>query len=210
MEAKLRTTGELPPSRFVVGLDLGQAQDFSAVAVVERAAALKLPLEVAPNKRLAWRWSFDVRHLERLPLGTSYVDQVRHVRQLLLTAPLRGARLVLDQTGVGRPVADLFRAAGLRPELVTITGGSEASEPTPGEHRVPKVELISRLQALLHEGRFRVAEQLPQARLLLDELKNFEISYTAHGAMTFSARSGRHDDLVLAAAIAVWYAADQR
>ena len=38
--------------------------------------------------------------------------------------PLDGqAPLVVDQTGVGRPVVDLFREVGLKPIAVTLTAG---------------------------------------------------------------------------------------
>ena len=67
--------------------------------------------------------NFDVRHLQRLPLGTSYVDQVAHVKALLARPPLRfqDVALCLDQTGVGAPVGDLFEAGGLKPIRVTFT-----------------------------------------------------------------------------------------
>ena len=71
---------------------------------------------------------------------------------------------------------------------------------------VPKLNLISRLQALLHEGRLKILRSLPEAEALIRELQDFRAQYTDAGHMTFTARSGRHDDLVLALAIAAWYA----
>jgi hypothetical protein len=71
---------------------------------------------------------------------------------------------------------------------------------------VPKLTLVSRLQALLHEGRLKILRELAEAETLVRELQDFRIEFTAAGHLTFNARSGKHDDLVLALAIAVWRA----
>ena len=75
-------------------------------------------------------------------------------------------------------------------------------------HGVPKLDLVSRLQALLHEGRLKIHKDLAEADTLVRELQDFRCEFTAAGHLTFNARSGKHDDLVLALAIAVWRAAD--
>ena len=56
---------------------------------------------------------FQVGHIERLPLGTTYPAIVHHVGRVLGRLP--GAELVIDYTGVGRPVFDLFRYSGVFP-----------------------------------------------------------------------------------------------
>jgi len=71
---------------------------------------------------------------------------------------------------------------------------------------VPKLTLVSRLQALLHQGRLKIQRELAEADTLVRELQDFRVEYTATGHLTFNARSGKHDDLVLALAIAVWRA----
>jgi hypothetical protein len=110
-------------STFVVGLDLGQSADPSAIAaleVLDRPDAVYRPN--AAEMKVGRRRTLALRHLERLPLQTSYTDVVSHVGRLLDTAPLRGdASLVIDLTGVGRPVFDMFEEARLRPIGVSIT-----------------------------------------------------------------------------------------
>ncbi len=79
-----------------MGLDLGQKQDFSAVAVVERD-------EVGCMR---------VRYLERMALGTPYVNVVSRVSEIMQQPELAGqSRLVVDATGVGAPVVEMLRAA---------------------------------------------------------------------------------------------------
>ncbi len=197
-----------PPSDFTVGLDLGQAQDPSALAVVERR---RVRDEAKPWTEEYYH-TFHLRHLERLSLGMLYPQQVAHVRRLLDTAPLcGGARLVLDRTGVGRPVADLFVAAGLRPRPIAVTIVAGDVETRDGaDWRVGKLRLVSRLQALLHAGELKVAAALPLADVLVQELSDFQVKYSDTGHASFGARSGRHDDLVLALAIAVWHSSRQQ
>jgi hypothetical protein len=180
---------------YTVGLDLGQVSDPTALAVLEH------------------RWdegepAFDCPHLRRWPLGTPYPDIVRDVAGVLRTPALGGAALVVDGTGVGRAVVDLFSAAGLAPVPVTIHGGEQVTADEQGGFRVPKRDLAGVLQVLLQGGRLRIARGLPAATLLAAELLNFRVKInlkTAHD--TYEAwREGDHDDLVLAVALAAWHA----
>ena len=147
---------------------------------------------------------FQVGHLERVPLGTPYPGIVAHVGRLLDKLPA-GTELVIDLTGVGRPIFDMFVYSGISPLGVLITAG--ASETRDGPIcGVPKLTLVSRLQALLHEGRLKILRELAEAETLVRELQDFRVEFTAAGHLTFNARTGKHDDLVLALAIAVWRA----
>src|SRR4051812_8789769 len=99
---------------YLLGLDLGQTTDFTALAVIERPPA-------GGGEPV-----YALRHLQRFPLGTPYTTIVPTVARLADTGPLRGhSTLVVDQTGVGRPLVEmLFKApvpCGVVP--VTITGG---------------------------------------------------------------------------------------
>ena len=196
-------------TRFIVGLDLGQAGDYTALAVLEKVWVER---EGQPRAR------YDVGHLERPPLGTPYPDVVALVRGRVAALLARGAAatLVVDQTGVGRPVVDLLRRAGVGCPLVpvTITAGHAATE-VAGERswerafHVPKRELVSTLAVLLQTGRLRVAAGLPAAAILIQELLAFRARVTAAGHDAYGAggdwREGAHDDLVLAVALAAWY-----
>jgi hypothetical protein len=181
---------------YYLGLDIGQSIDPSAIAIVQRLLpeGAKRPL-------------FRCGHLERLPLASSYPKVVARVRQLLFQRPFLGrTELVVDYTGVGRPVNDLFVAEGLRPVRVTITAGSEALKADNGDWHVAKQVLISQVQTLLHDGRLHILESLAEAPILKAELEDFRAIVTDSGRWTFGARSGAHDDLILGLAIALWRA----
>lgn len=189
-----------------VGIDVGQAHDPTAIAIVSRiTTATTNPalssLNPEPNPR------YEVQHLERLRLGMPYPAQVDHLEALLNRSPLHrlAPRVLVDYTGVGRPVFDMFagRHALRRAQGVVITGGRETSGNAAG-WSVPKGELVSKLQALLHAGELRIAASLPDAPVLLRELQDFRVRFTESGNATFNAREGAHDDLVLALALAVF------
>jgi hypothetical protein len=217
----MTTAALASPPRYVLGLDLGQAQDYTALVVAQ-------PSDANPP-------TIDVGHVERLPLGTRYPAVVEHVGAVVnaLRRPTHGhdwvgrarkerrpvspdVTLVCDYTGVGRPVFDMLVDAGLDCDLVgvTITAGQtvqriEELGRTVGMH-VPKRVLASAVQVVLHEGRLRIAHGLPQAGILTGELANFRAKIGASGHDSYGAgddwREGNHDDLVLALALASWWA----
>ena len=180
--------------RYTAGVDLGQSQDYTAICIVRRVEE--------PGQKPV----FQVGHLERLPLNTPYPNIVGHVVDLLCRPQLRGrAELVIDFTGVGRPVFDMFRVQGVSPIGVSITGGTAITNDGL-IWSVPKGHLISRVQALLHDGRLKIHSDLVDASALVNELQNFRAEFSDTGYIKFNARSGTHDDLVLALAIALWRA----
>jgi hypothetical protein len=196
--------------RWIVGVDLGQANDPTAVAVLHHRVT---PLNTWTRNPRAQLYRqdrterFDVRHLERLPLGLAYPVQVQRVASLIERPPLSaGHTLVIDETGVGRAVADIFDGASLRPNRVTITAGLETTQHGARTWHVPKSALISGLDARLHTGELKIAAALTDGAALRDELKDFQRKVSDAGRATYAARTGAHDDLVLSVAIALWFA----
>jgi hypothetical protein len=156
---------------------------------------------------------FAVVHAERLPLGTSYPEVVDHIGEVLTRPPLRdNCHLVIDESGVGRAVGDMFDQAGLRGVRVSITAGTDANklDGHPRRWSVAKSLLISGVDARLHSGELRFAAELGEAHAIAEELKDFRRHLTAAGRATYQARVGRHDDLVLAVAIALWWTTERR
>ncbi len=179
---------------FFVGLDLGQSNDYTAVSILER---------VGDHREN----SYQVRHLERVR-NVPYPQIVDKVSSMMHNPTLEdSAYLVIDQTGVGAPVVDLFQQAGLRPIGVLIHGGDKATHEI-GTWRVPKRDLVGTLQVFFQSGRLKISKKLPLASVLQTELLNFKVKIdpvTAHDS--YSAwRDNEHDDLVLATALACWWA----
>jgi phage FluMu gp28-like protein len=179
-------------NRFYLGLDLGQRRDPSAVAVVEWAEGSLL-----------------LRHVERVPLGTPYPKVVARMRRMVEHAELRGqCALAVDATGVGSPVVEMLRAAGLNCEVcaVTITGGERENQTASGWN-VPKQDLIAGVQVLLERGELRIAPKLREVGPLVRELMDMKAVRRRGGTLRLGADGcGEHDDLVIALALACWRA----
>jgi hypothetical protein len=188
-------------STFTVGVDLGQAQDYTAVVVVEHQSAWVGGLP----ERKHFPELYMARHVERLPLKTTYPAVVDAIKRLMADGQLKAARLVVDATGVGAPVVDLLRKAGLNPAAVMITAGGKETRDGLTYH-VPKRDLVGQVQVLLQSGKLKIADGLPLGPKLVQELLAFKVTIdpkTAHDSYA-AWREGDHDDLVLALALACW------
>lgn len=125
-------------------------------------------------------------------------------------------RLVVDGGGVGAPVVDSLKAAGLEPIPVILTGGSQVNR-REGGYTVPKGDVVAAVQLLLEGRRLQIPEELPHAETLTRELEGFRYDYSPRGQIRYGAGpaagedvlwrgDGSHDDLLLATAIAAWHA----
>ena len=194
----------------VIGVDIGQVRDFSALVVAELEGD-----------------RFVIRHVERVRLGTAYPQVADRIRQVYegaveQIAPEVGRHHLLppgqalekakesvfirvDMTGVGRGIFDLVRER-LGPVNLTgvsLTSGEKCSVGVRAkEGTCSKLYLVSRLQALIATGRI-VLPETEEARALAQELLDFELRVTSDASLTFGAfRTGQHDDLVVALGLA--------
>ena len=142
---------------------------------------------------------YQIGTILRLPLGTDYIHAVDAVHALLRKCP-PGTELVIDGTGIGKPVADIFKWRGIVPWCVTATAGT-AQTMDHGQRtaNVPKLMLVSRLQSLLFGGQLKIAHDLAEATAFLQELRDFRVEYSASGQMNYNSRPGKHDDIVRSA-----------
>ena len=176
---------------YYMGLDLGQAHDYTAAAVVERAELT--------GEWSAAMWTYRkivtlrLRYLERIPLGTPYPDVVARVRQITRSKDLEGrCSAAVDATGAGRPVVDLLREADLGCTIlpVVLTGGHTEGMDQ-GYYTVPKRDAITGLQVLLQKGELRIAAGLPLGETLVKEMMDMRVKTTALGHEQFGALAGR-------------------
>jgi hypothetical protein len=207
--------------KYLFGLDLGQTNDYTAVVALERLQEVTTEqVFTGRDRTIAYSSDWEARrtardatyhllHLERLPLGMSYPAMVDRVKALVLAPEVEGRyALVIDQSGVGRPVFDLFHKAGLDAYGVTITGGTAASRVSTTEFKVAKQLLVSVTQVVIQArepARLKYAGGLQGLDTLRAELGAFRVQTTKAANETYEAREGSHDDLVLALALALWF-----
>lgn len=184
----------MPAVSYVLGIDPGQANDPTAVALLE--------LDTAD------RPIYHLRGLHRFPLGTPYTKLPDAIAKKLKREPLAGrTSLAIDSTGVGAPVVEHFQTALLDVPLyaITITAGAAVTGTSRKPH-VPKRDLIGTTSVILEQHRLRIAREMRDTPALEDELLAYRRSISDHGADTYTAPIGTHDDLVLALSLALWTA----
>lgn len=207
-----------------IGCDLGRADGFSALVAIEKigqsllaSGAPEAPwatlggLRPGRGEPLDQPIKLQVRHIERFPPATPPLTIIRRVRALTpkrLSGPRRFEPhyLVVDATGVGLSAIDAFRAARLLPMPVVIGGDDVSYEG--GFYRVPKRDLARSMKLLLNKSWLHATNELPLWDLLKDELQDFaaRASISSGSPWEEAWRDGEYGDLVLAAALACWYA----
>lgn len=204
--------GYTPSPPVYIGADIGQKRDPTALAVVE-----------AFDGRVGNGWpiyTFETRHLERLPLNTDYpsvADRIMQVAERVqeMERPIGVAvpkiTIIVDATGVGAPVVDLLRQRLYRSSIklteATFTHGDKVNGRTgQAKMTVGKAYLVSRMQALFQTARIRLPKGHTEASALTDELLNYEIKIDADANDKYGAfKTGKHDDLVTALGLAVLF-----
>jgi hypothetical protein len=204
-----------------VGIDVGQIKDPTAVCVCEVTQVDTGKVRYAAKQTLGkpdhkgnWipatgidpvmRSEYTVRHIRRLPLGTSYPDVAEHIADMLCNDLFqnRNVRVLIDVTGVGRAIYDdLKREISLRPKCkhiilkpISFVHGEKYNK-TLGT--LGKAFLVSKLQSAL-QGRRVHAPDTPEMKATIDELRVYEIKVTDEGKDTYGASIGKHDDLATA------------
>jgi hypothetical protein len=190
-----------------VGLDLGQANDFTALAVLAR------PLV---DSRKPWRLRrppYTLGHLERFHMGTPYREIFAGLREMLCKPPLYRSIVAVDITGVGQAVVNHLKESLLGPDVhcllctAAITSGQAAGDVAGVGWCIPKKELVGVLQVFLQNRRLQIPRTLPHATLLVEELEKFKMKVKAPRAdqSLEDWREGPHDDLVFAVGLAAYY-----
>jgi hypothetical protein len=223
----------LPPPPF----DWDAAVNFDAQREAERRFKQRSPFYVGeaafdaesaipelPKPQMERRYL--CRTLRKWPLGTSYVIVVNEVRklcahqrlQVTLEGRIEPPTLVIDATGLGAPVVDMFLAAKVPARLVAISITSGDSVRQDDEHHwhwyVPKIILVSTLQVLLQSARVdwpsnlkdpKTGEDMKDA--MMKELADFRMKAAKSEKKNpqFEADSGSHDDVLMSCCYPLWW-----
>ncbi|MBL8176005.1 MAG: terminase family protein [Bryobacterales bacterium] len=208
-EAKARACGVTPPPPpdYFIGVDVGQSRDYSAIAIVERATVIS-----GPQDRITYEWPKTtlrtLRFLHRVPLGTSFAGIAALVAAITRHPAIQGGsnRLIVDGTGVGRPVVEQIRSHHPDPILHTVIITSGSNETRTGDtHGIPRKTLLGLLELSLQNSAFKISRGLPLANALLEELNNLQRDPdNPYNDELRPVRPSIHDDLVFATALAYW------
>jgi hypothetical protein len=156
---------------YVMGVDLGTVNDYTVITVIDRE-------------------NHEIVHWDRFK-GIDYNQQKDLIRAKAIR--YNGARVVIDATGVGRPIYDDLRGSGVFVEDFTFSGKT-------------KEELVGRLIIFIDEMYLKI----PNITILVDELKAFEYKFINEKTgellknTKYGAPNGYHDDAVMSLGLAVW------
>lgn len=182
-----------------IGVDIGQKRDPKAIAVAE--------LDRRPSSSDRTESHYLVRHLERLPAGTTYPETVQWLARVAEKVRHRaehGPTLYVNLTGLGQPLLDLMRNEGVPSPLYGVHFTHGARRTREGRQIIlGKAYLVTRLQTLLQSGQIHLP-RTAEAKALAAELLDYEIPVAEGADDRYGAfRVGSHDDLVTALGLAV-------
>lgn len=151
-----------PAHQYKMGLDLAKSNDFTALVVRD-----------ALNRAVfAWRFS-----------GIDYAIQIPRIREVALR--YGNCEVEADSTGVGDPVVEQLRDAGVRVRGVVLTNKS-------------KRDLAVNLAGMFD----REEISLPAIPPLIEDLSAFRYQLTKAGNVQMAAPEGRNDDFSIATMLA--------
>ena len=169
VRANVRGALEARPShsarQYVIGVDLAKITDYTVCIVADVEARRVVAFE---------RFN-----------GEGWPLQKRRIYDL--AKRWNNATLWLDATGVGGPICEDLRQAGLRIQPYIFTNAS-------------KLELVENAVLLMEEGRI----SYPEIPVLLAELEALEYQRTPSGQMRVAAPEGSHDDAAMAFLLMCW------
>ena len=181
---------------YLVGVDLGYMNDHTAIAVLEKTLIWNEKTNSKTNR-------YNVTLLEKYALGTPYLSIVRRVAGLMASpALLPDPELVMDTSGLGQPVYQMMRDAGLCPRGITITSGATSKQDEDGNYNVPRNELLGNVLMKLETDCLKIADM----ELTPDIQRELEALRLRVKTRRDVIDSNEHDDLVMAVALPLWYA----
>jgi hypothetical protein len=195
MPEGLGWTAKVPAEvRYFVGVDLGMRRDPTAIAVLRREVR-----RTGRRNPVDWEEMLEtvmtLEEVRKADLLTPYADVGQMLDRLLRDLPGQARKVVVvDATGVGDPVVQMLKAAGLeaRLEPVVLTNGEREGH-LPHAASVPRRALLENLRRMLEVEMFTMRPGLAGREELTREL-------TSLGAAGYRG----HDDMAFALALAAW------
>ena len=187
-----------PRALLGIGVDVGLRQEASGICVVEAE----------------WEGDachFNVRHLERLPPGTTYPDLAARVAEIHINLKARldhhcDAWIYVDLTGHGAPIRDeIIEATEQDIYEVRFNHGDLRRVDPDNSWSITygKALLVSRVTLLLQKGRLHLPDT-EQARTLAEELLDYRVEVHKDANEHYGDfKVGTRDELVTALGLAV-------
>lgn len=206
---------ELPDVEYIIGQDIAKKVDYTTT-VIHRIVP-ELIKGTTTNRIYKFE---DVVFRDKRQL--KYTELPVYTKELLESLDLAGnSVLLVDGTGVGEAVYDLYEDAALDPLKIIFGSGESVSVQRQRDkgnwstsrfgsisaYVVPKVDLVGSLQVYVQQGKLRQAEGLAFMADVENQYRNFvgrineKTKYVKYG----NSSDEIHDDWVVADAMCTWY-----
>lgn len=214
-------------NEYAVMVDLGKKRDRTVFFVMkDNAAILSGHERVGIPDRL--QHTYQVPFIDQF-IGIGYPEMVDNLVRLMGATELtNNSDLLVDGRGVGEPVIDMMRRAGLSPIPIVATAGEQVHEVHAefgkvfqqaaqdgrlsgamilSQINVPKADLVAAGMALMQQNRLRVAKSLRWAEEFQRQLMHFKgIANPTTKKRTFEADDIEvHDDIVFCYLMGAWW-----
>lgn len=177
-------------NKVLLCVDIGKLFDSTAIVV----------LEVHEDH-------FIVRQASRIPLQTNYVTQAKKLIQVYqkLKSRHEAVQLRIDATGVGEGITDILRVypQDLNLMPIKLTAGKRVHVRS-GVYHIPKKDLVESAIARLENGSLVFADSIQDKEAMMNELVSYQSEIKASGHIRYNARTGKHDDLVMALVLGMY------
>ena len=200
----------------LIGLDTGQKVDRTVLILLERMQ--DYTNDVIEGRKKFGKPYYRLAYMKRFPLNvpTNYqIDQVkmtydrieqRYNENLVANQPKIKPYLILDMGNVGQAHFDEYKATGMNVYGINFTSPDSRVTRDGRVWGVPKKDLTSALMVLLENDRLVMPANLPDRKVLTQELAKFTWKQTPSGGFTAeNLRDSDHDDTVSALMVAAWY-----
>lgn len=157
-----------PLHQYVIGIDLARHRDYTVLCVMDRQR--KHVVDFERFNQIQW--------------------EIQYRKIIEMCMKWNRALCVIDSTGLGDPIVETLKGAGIPVEPYKISSN------------MMKRQLIEKLRVAIEQKRI----SFPRIRQLIHELEIYEYKTTNSGVIQYSAPDGEHDDTVIATALAVWVA----
>ena len=203
---------ELPDVTFIVAQDIAKNVDYTTTVIHQVRPQI---VKGSTQGRVFYFQEKVFQDMVRL----KYTELAEYTRELMDAVNVTNdCSLVIDGTGVGGPVFDLYDEAGLDPLKIVFTSGESVSVQSGQRSKsskfglitgygVPKADLVGALVVAMEQGRMRRAEGVPFEQQEREQYQNFvgrineKTKYVKFG----NSSDEIHDDVIVADAMAVWY-----
>lgn len=193
-------------THYLVGVDVGLMAQPTAIAILEQESLHEGGHDISCT-------AMRLRHLERLEADAGFPELATRVHEHLVALADKeqgdATDVLIDITGTGTAVVDLLKQRDIDPIPVIITHGVGDGKIDSGTWRLAKSQMVTNLQVLFQTDKLKVAKELPLVSTFVEELQNFKPKQQTLRPEDGEAwREGQFDDLVFAAGIVAWWAAN--